>query len=47
MDFVRELLWTGSSGSYNGGAIKYDLDWITQGWNQNTCDLWEEVSFQK
>ena len=42
MDYIRQYLWTGSS-SYNGGAIKFDLDWIVSGWQQNGCDLWEEV----
>lgn len=26
---VSSYLWTGSS-SYNGGAIKFDLDWIAK-----------------
>ena len=25
------------------GAIKFDLDWVAQNWQQNGCDLWEEV----
>lgn len=39
-DHVRKTLWTGDSYS----AIKYDLDWIADGgFNNATCDLWEEV----
>jgi glucoamylase len=41
--FVTENLWTGDSSSLNGGAIKFDLDWVVDGWDSNTCDLWEEV----
>lgn len=41
-DYIQQYLWTGSS-SYNGGAIKFDLDWIVSNWQQNGCDLWEEV----
>jgi len=40
--YVKQYLWTGSS-SYNGGAIKYDLDWVADNWQQNGCDLWEEI----
>jgi glucoamylase len=43
MGFVKELLWTGSGNVYNGGAIKYDLDWVAVNWQSNGCDLWEEV----
>eukprot|EP01126_Amoeba_proteus_P011163 TRINITY_DN1446_c0_g2_i1.p1 TRINITY_DN1446_c0_g2~~TRINITY_DN1446_c0_g2_i1.p1 ORF type:complete len:381 (-),score=57.13 TRINITY_DN1446_c0_g2_i1:170-1312(-) len=42
MDYVRSFLWTGSS-KYNGGAIKFDLDWVAANWSQNSCDLWEEI----
>lgn len=42
-DYVKKYLWTGSSSSYHGGAIKYDLDWVVSNWNQQGCDLWEEV----
>lgn len=48
-DYVRQYLYTGSPSQYNGGAIKYDLDWVAlgsngqPGWQQNGCDLWEEV----
>lgn len=24
-------------------TIKYDLDWVMANWEQNGCDLWEEV----
>eukprot|EP01089_Gocevia_fonbrunei_P016118 TRINITY_DN4924_c0_g1_i1.p1 TRINITY_DN4924_c0_g1~~TRINITY_DN4924_c0_g1_i1.p1 ORF type:complete len:526 (-),score=98.74 TRINITY_DN4924_c0_g1_i1:46-1623(-) len=41
--YVKEYLWTGSSSSYNGGTIKYDLDWVAANWQQNSCDLWEEI----
>lgn len=41
-DLVKQYLWTGSS-SYNGGAVKHDLDWVVANWQQNGCDLWEEV----
>ena len=45
MDWVREYLWTGDSSKYNGGAIKYDLDWIASGgYEQLSCDLWEEIT---
>lgn len=42
-DYVKKYLWTGSSSSYNGGAIKYDLDYVVSGYSSNTCDLWEEI----
>ena len=42
-DYVKKYLWTGSSSSYNGGAIKYDLDYVVTGYTSNTCDLWEEI----
>mmetsp|Transcript_31922 Transcript_31922/g.69889 ORF Transcript_31922/g.69889 Transcript_31922/m.69889 type:complete len:502 (+) Transcript_31922:46-1551(+) len=41
--FVQEKLWTGDDGKYNGGLIKYDLAWVVANWQQNSCDLWEEV----
>lgn len=41
--YVQQYLWTGNQNSYNGGAIKYNLDYIIQGWNTQTCDLWEEI----
>jgi len=43
MGYIKQYLWTGNPSTYNGGAIKYDLDWIVSGWQQNGCDLWEEV----
>jgi glucoamylase len=43
MAYVKEILWTGNPSIYKGGAIKYHLDWITLGWQDITCDLWEEV----
>jgi glucoamylase len=42
-DYVTEYLWTGDSSKYNGGAIKYDLDYVVSGYSSNTCDLWEEI----
>lgn len=44
MNYVKEYLWTGNSNAYHGGAIKYDLDYVVNGYATNTCDLWEEVS---
>jgi glucoamylase len=41
--YVQQYLWTGNQGSYNGGAIKYNLDYIAGGYNSTTCDLWEEI----
>lgn len=41
-DVVSEYLWT--TGNYNGGTIKYDLDWVASNFiGFETCDLWEEV----
>eukprot|EP00428_Durinskia_dybowskii_P064609 CAMPEP_0170364694 /NCGR_PEP_ID=MMETSP0117_2-20130122/5512_1 /TAXON_ID=400756 /ORGANISM="Durinskia baltica, Strain CSIRO CS-38" /LENGTH=509 /DNA_ID=CAMNT_0010619215 /DNA_START=1 /DNA_END=1530 /DNA_ORIENTATION=- len=42
-DYVTQYLWTGDNSKYNGGAIKYDLDYVVAGYNSNTCDLWEEI----
>jgi len=41
--FVSENLWTGD-GSKNGGAIKYDLDYVVGNYQSSTCDLWEEYT---
>eukprot|EP00339_Tiarina_fusa_P018567 CAMPEP_0117057448 /NCGR_PEP_ID=MMETSP0472-20121206/39891_1 /TAXON_ID=693140 ORGANISM="Tiarina fusus, Strain LIS" /NCGR_SAMPLE_ID=MMETSP0472 /ASSEMBLY_ACC=CAM_ASM_000603 /LENGTH=403 /DNA_ID=CAMNT_0004774353 /DNA_START=253 /DNA_END=1461 /DNA_ORIENTATION=+ len=41
--YISQYLWTGNPSSYNGGAIKYDLDWIVDNWQQQGCDLWEEI----
>eukprot|EP01095_Lingulamoeba_sp_RSL-Kostka_P007054 TRINITY_DN2226_c0_g1_i1.p1 TRINITY_DN2226_c0_g1~~TRINITY_DN2226_c0_g1_i1.p1 ORF type:complete len:530 (-),score=189.50 TRINITY_DN2226_c0_g1_i1:146-1714(-) len=41
--YIKDYLWTGDSNTYNGGAIKYDLDWVVNNWQQNGCDLWEEI----
>ena len=30
-------------GTLHGGAIKYDLDYVVDGYASDTCDLWEEV----
>ena len=43
MGYIKQYLWTGNPDLYNGGAIKFDLDWIVTGWQSNGCDLWEEV----
>lgn len=42
-DYVLQYLWTGNQSRYNGGAIKFDLDWVVPNWPSNGCDLWEEV----
>lgn len=41
--FVQQYLWTGDSSKYNGGAIKFDLDWVAANWASSGCDLWEEI----
>lgn len=41
--YVNQYLWTNNQQTYNGGAIKFDLDWVVNNWQQNGCDLWEEV----
>lgn len=43
-DWVWQYLWTGDSNKSHGGAIKYDLDWIVNGFNSSSCDLWEEIT---
>jgi GH15 family glucan-1,4-alpha-glucosidase len=40
--YVYQNLWT-KDGSKNGGAIKYDLEWVINNWQSNGCDLWEEI----
>ncbi len=40
---MKQYLWTGAGGNYNGGAIRYDLEWVANNWRQGGCDLWEEV----
>ncbi len=40
--YVYQNLWT-KDGSKNGGAIKYDLAWVVDHWQEGGCDLWEEV----
>ena len=42
-DFIRQYLWTGNPQLNHGGAIKYDLDWIIDNYNSDSCDLWEEI----
>lgn len=41
--YVSENLWTGNSNVKHGGAIKFDLDYVVEGYASNTCDLWEEI----
>ena len=41
--YVTKYLWTGDSSNYNGGAIKYDLDYVVTAWESNGCDPWENV----
>jgi glucoamylase len=41
--YVSENLWTGDS-SKNGGAIKFDLDYVVDNYQTSTCDLWEEYT---
>jgi glucoamylase len=43
-EYVKEHLWTNDPNAYHGGAIKYDLDYIVDGYDDETCDLWEEVT---
>jgi glucoamylase len=43
-DYVTEYLWTGDGSDRNGGAIKFDLDYVIDGWYTSTCDLWEEYT---
>ena len=26
-----------------GGIIKKDIDYVLKNWENNTCDLWEEI----
>jgi glucoamylase len=40
---VQQYLWTGDQSQHNGGAIKFDLDWVAENWAAAGCDLWEEV----
>jgi len=43
LDEVKSYLWTNDASKYNGGAIKYDLDWVVDNWQMKGCDLWEEI----
>ena len=36
MSYVQQYLWTGDKNKYNGGAIKYDLDYVITNYNTNT-----------
>jgi len=40
--YVKQYLWTGNPQVENGGAVKYDLDWVAANWTQFGCDLWED-----
>jgi len=42
VNYVKSYLWTGDEGIYNGGAIKFDLDWVNDNWPSLSCDLWED-----
>ena len=42
-DYIKSNLWTGNDNDKNGGAIKYDLDYIISNYATSTCDLWEEI----
>eukprot|EP01129_Flabellula_baltica_P000376 TRINITY_DN1039_c0_g1_i1.p1 TRINITY_DN1039_c0_g1~~TRINITY_DN1039_c0_g1_i1.p1 ORF type:complete len:504 (+),score=104.61 TRINITY_DN1039_c0_g1_i1:109-1620(+) len=42
IDYVTKFLWRNDT-QLNGGAIKYDLDWVVKNWEQDGCDLWEEI----
>lgn len=44
IDWVKKYLWTEDNNIYKGGAIKYNLDYIIDGYDSNTCDLWEEIT---
>lgn len=41
--YVQQYLWTGNQSNYNGGAIKYNLDFIAGNYNTTTCDIWGEI----
>jgi glucoamylase len=41
--YVAANLWTNDDSNLKGGAVKWDLDYVVDGWDSNTCDLWEEV----
>lgn len=44
-DYVLQYLWTNDPNKFNGGAIKYDLDWVANNWDKvaNSFDLWEDL----
>jgi len=42
-DIVEQALWTKNPSVKNGGLVKHDLDWVAENWQQNGCDLWEEI----
>lgn len=43
-DQVKQQLWTGDDNVNNGGAIVWNLDYVANGsYENNTCDLWEEI----
>lgn len=39
-DLVREKLWNDNG---NGGIIKFDMDYVTNSYAAESCDLWEEI----
>mmetsp|Transcript_106657 Transcript_106657/g.296837 ORF Transcript_106657/g.296837 Transcript_106657/m.296837 type:complete len:538 (+) Transcript_106657:122-1735(+) len=41
--FVRENFWATNSTELNKKLISYDLDWVVHNWQQDSCDLWEEI----
>lgn len=42
-DLVKTYLWTGNISVHHGGLVKHDLEWVSSGWKQDGCDLWEEA----
>lgn len=42
-DYVRKELFTGDPKDNFGGLIGFDLDWVLEHWQEEGCDLWEEV----
>jgi len=41
--FVEEHLLTGDTKVNKGGIIARDLDWVSEHWRDDSCDLWEEI----
>jgi len=42
-DMVDNTLWTGDNNKLHGGLIPFDLDYISDHYSDNSCDLWEEI----